>query len=245
MKKSLALGSLLLLVFSLIPAAAQSSSAASILEKMIEAGGGRKALEAITDTTSSGEMEMIAMTMNGTMTMYHKEPGMTRQDMEIMGRTMTQAYDGEVAWITNPQAQTAQEAPSEMHEYSKRGALEMGNSLLLDPEKYGVTHTLKGKENLEGSDYYRLERVFPGGTTTVLFIDPQTYFVYKQVQKSLNMMGSEVEQDIYFSDYKEVDGIMFAHTMTIHQGGEIFAIITITDVKFNSGLDDSFFKMEK
>jgi outer membrane lipoprotein-sorting protein len=42
-----------------------------------------------------------------------------------------------------------------------------------------------------------------------------------------------------------VEGIPFPFSMTINQGGEIFAIITMSDVKFNSGLDDSLFKMEK
>jgi outer membrane lipoprotein-sorting protein len=245
MKKTMAIGSLFLLFLTLGPAAAQSLSVSDILEKVVEANGGRKALEAITDTTITGGMEMIPMAINGSVTIYHKEPGMTRQDMSFMGMTMTQAFDGETAWFTNPQTQAAQEAPAEMQDYSKRGALEMGNSLLLDPESFGVTHNLKGKETIEGSDYYVLERVYPDGTTTALFIDSQKYFVHKQIQKSLNMVGSEVEQEIIYSDYKDVEGIPFPFTMTIMQEGEVFGIITIADVKFNSGLEDALFKMEK
>ncbi len=245
MKKTLTVGISALLLSSLVLTFAHAQSAAEILEKMIEASGGRKALEAIKDTTMSGEADMISMGMTGSMTMYHKEPGMTRQDMEFMGMVMTQAFDGEVAWFTNPQTSAAQAAPAEMQEYSKKGALEMGNSILLDPAKFGVSHEFKGKETIEGKEYYLLERVFESGDTTTFFIDPQTFYVYKQKQKSLDMMGGEVDQEIVFSDYRKVDGIPFPFTMTIFQQGEEFAVITMTEVKFNSGLEDSFFKMEK
>lgn len=245
MKKTLTVGISALLLSSLVLTFAHAQSAAEILEKMIEASGGRKALKAIKDTTMSGEADMIPMRMTGSMTMYHKEPGMTRQDMEFMGMVMTQAFDGEVAWFTNPQTGAAQAAPAEMQEYSKKGALEMGNSILLDPAKFGVSHEFKGKETIDGKEYYLLERVFASGDTTTFFIDPQTFYVYKQKQKSLDMMGGEVDQEIVFSDYRKVDGIPIPFTMTIFQQGEEFAVITMTEVKFNSGLEDSFFKMEK
>jgi len=57
-------------------------------------------------------------------------------------------------------------------------------------------------------------------------------------------MGVEVEQEIILSDYKKVSGVMFAHTMTIIQEGEEFGKMTLTEVKFNTGLEDSFFKMK-
>jgi len=244
MKKTLAFGITALLLSSLAMTVAYAQSADDILEKMIEANGGRKALEAIKDTTISGEAEMIPMAMSGTVTMYHKEPGMTRQDMEFRGMVMTQAFDGDTAWYTNQTGAPAA-APAEMQAYSEKAALERGNSPLLDPAKFGITHHLKGKETIEGKEYYLLERVFESGDTTTLFIDTQTFYVFKQRQNTLDMVGSEVEQDLIFSDYKKVDGILFPFTITINQGGEVFLIITATTVKFNSGLEDSFFKMEK
>jgi outer membrane lipoprotein-sorting protein len=245
MKKLLTLGLSVLLLGSLVSSFVNAQTADEILKKMIEAGGGRKALEAIKDTTVSGDAEMPAMGISGSVTTYHKEPGMTRQDMEFMGMVMTQAFDGEIAWFTNPQTGTVDEAPAEMQEYSKKGALEMGNSLLLDPEKFGASHEFKGKETIEGKEYLVLERAFESGDISTLFIDPQTYYVMRQRQMSMDLMGGESEQEIVFSDYKKVEGIPYPFSMTIYQGGEELAIITMTEVKFNSGLEDSFFKMEK
>jgi len=75
-------------------ALAQAQTAKDILDKMIEAQGGRKALEAIKDTTTVGGMEMVQMGMNGSITMYQKEPNKMRMDIEVMGMIITRAFDG-------------------------------------------------------------------------------------------------------------------------------------------------------
>ena len=69
---------------------------------MIEAQGGRKALAAIKDTTISGTIEMPQMGISGSITIYQKEPDKMRMDMEFMGMVITQAYDGQNAWMVNP-----------------------------------------------------------------------------------------------------------------------------------------------
>ena len=55
----------------------------------------------------------------------------------------------------------------------------------------------------------------------------------------------ETEWETIFTDYREVDGIVVAYNLVIFEGGEEGITLTVTDVKFNSGLEDSFFKMEK
>ena len=90
MKKTMTFGIAALLLGSLVSSSAHAQTAAEVLEKMIEANGGRKALEAIKDTTISGNAEMPSMGVSGSVTTYHKEPGMTRQDMNI-------------GWATKPQ----------------------------------------------------------------------------------------------------------------------------------------------
>ncbi len=61
----------------------------------------------------------------------------------------------------------------------------------------------------------------------------------------LNQMGVEVEGETILSDYKKVEGIMVPHTITTYQDGEEYMKITITEGSFNSGLEDSLFKMSE
>ena len=231
--------SLLLISFLAIPA--KSQSAPDILEKMIDAMGGRKALEKIKDTTISGSMELTQMGLNATMTIYQKEPNKSRFDIEVMGMMITQAFDGEVAWAVNPQTGMTEEMPADQAEYMKRQSL--GNVVFLDPKKMGITFSYKGKENIEGKDYFVLEQAYADGYKSTLHIDPDTHLAFKGTGLTLNNMGVEVEAETFFSDYKKVDGIMTAHTLVSNQDGEEFMTLTITEVKFNSALEDSLFSM--
>ncbi|MFQ5722590.1 MAG: outer membrane lipoprotein carrier protein LolA [Candidatus Aminicenantales bacterium] len=243
MKKIITVSFLSLFLMSLLTFPGFCQKPSDILEKMIEAQGGRKLLERIKDTTVSGTIEMIQFGMNGSLTMYQKEPNKMRMDIEVMGMVITQAFDGETAWWINPQTGSSEEMPERQAEDMKRQAL--GNDSLLHPEKYGITYTFKGKEQIEGKDYLVLEQTFSDGFQATLYIDPQTYLTYKTKGTTTNQMGVEVEGETYFSDYKKVEGMMVPHTLTIYQDGEEFMKMSITEITFNSGLEDDLFKMSE
>jgi outer membrane lipoprotein-sorting protein len=229
-----------LFLFGILASPGTSQTTEEIVAKMIKAQGGKAALEKIKDTTLSGTMEIVQMGMSGTLTYYHKEPNKMRMDMEFMGMVMTQAYDGENAWGVNPQTGGIEDMPEDQAKDMQRQAL--GNDAVLHPEKYGITYAYKGKETIEGKDYYVLEQTFEDGFTTTLYIDTNTGLLYKSKSKGTGMMGGEVDQEVLVSDYKKVEGLMVAHKMQIIQEGEEAITMTFTDVKFNSGLEDTFFK---
>jgi len=243
MKKFLSFCLLSSLVFYLSVSAGFSQDASKILKKMIDAQGGKKTLESIKDSTLSGTMEMIQAGITGSITLYQKEPNKMRMDGEVMGMVITQAYDGETAWMINPQTGTAEKLPEQAAEEVKRQAL--GNDALLNPEKYGITYTYIGKENIDGKDYFVLEQIFSDGFKASLYIDSQTYLTYKTKATTVNQMGVEVLAETILSDYKEVEGMMVPHTLIIFQDGQEFMIMTITEAKFNTGLEDSLFTMQE
>jgi len=66
-------------------------------------------------------------------------------------------------------------------------------------------------------------------------------FLEKMI-KAQGMMGGEVEEETFLSDYRKVNGVMIAHTMTaLHDGEQVFTM-SYTEVKLNTGLEDSLFK---
>jgi len=243
MKKFLSFCLLSSLVFYLSVSAGFSQDTGKILKKMIDAQGGKKTLESIKDSTLSGTMEMIQAGITGSITLYQKEPNKMRMDGEVMGMVITQAYDGETAWMINPQTGTAEKLPEQAAEEVKRQAL--GNDALLNPEKYGITYTYIGKENIDGKDYFVLEQTFSDGFKASLYIDSQTYLTYKTKATTVNQMGVEVLAETILSDYKKVEGMMVPHTLTIFQDGQEFMTMTITEAKFNTGLEDSLFTMQE
>jgi outer membrane lipoprotein-sorting protein len=241
MKKILSLCVLGVFLFGSIVSLTYAQKATDILEKMIDAQGGRKLLESVKDTTMIGTMEIASVGMSGTLTMYLKEPNKVRMDMEMMGMVITMAYDGESAWWINPQTGATEEMPADQAEEIIR--LARGSDILLNPDKHGVTYELKENETLEGKEYYVLEQSFPDGFKMTMYIDAQTYLPYKSVSKQIQM-GVEVEAEAFLSDWKKVEGIMTAHTNKIYQNGEEVMTMAFTEVKYNTGIEDSLFKMD-
>ncbi len=223
------------------PGLAQTSE--EIVAKMIEAQGGRAALEKIEDMTLTGTLEIVSMGISGSLTLYRKEPDKVRMDMEFMGMVMTNAFDGENAWGVDPSTGSVQDMPEDQAKEFKRMAL--GNQALLNPKKYGITYTFKGKETIEGQDYLVVEQAYDDGEKETLYLDAKTYLLYKSKSMSANMAGIEVDTETFTSDYKKVDGLTLAHSMRIVQEGEESMVMTFTEATFNTGLEDSFFKKEE
>ena len=228
------------LIFSFLAGQTYGQSADEILEKMIKAQGGREKLAAIKDTTATHSFEMPAMGMSGEMMQYHKEPNLLRIDSEVMG--LTQAYDGETAWMFNHQTGASEKMPEWAAEMFKRETY--GNDALLNPEKYGISYALKDNEKIESKEYFVLVQTFNDGYTVTIYVDPEAYLIYKTKSTILDQMMLETESEIIYSNYKEVDGTMVAFDVTIYEGGEIDIIFTTSEIKYNTGLEDSLFKME-
>jgi len=244
MKKIFSLCLLTVFVLSFVSSPSFGEDVSEIVKKMIDAQGGRKLLESIKDTTVTGDIEITQMGLTGTMTMYQKEPNKSRQDIEVMGMVITNAFDGEMGWMINPQTGSSEELPEEMAAEAKRNALSQGNSFILNPEKFGAKYTFKAKEKVDDRDCLVLTLVYADGHETTMYVDAETYLLHKTVQMVTNQMGVEVEQEMIFADYKKVDGFVYPFTVTIIQDGEEFGIMTTTEVKINSGLEDSLFEME-
>lgn len=151
---------------ALIQAPASGQTAKEILAKWIEAQGGAQALAAVKDTTITGNIQLVSMGISGTATMYQKEPNMMRLDIEVMGMVITQAFDGQTAWMVDPQTGATTEMPENASQEFKRQAL--GNDAVLNPEKYGITYDYKGKETLENKEYLVLEQTMSDGHKTTL-----------------------------------------------------------------------------
>ena len=203
MKKIFSLCLFSFILLSLASSYGFCQSAEEILENMIKAGGGRKVLEKIKDTTVTGTAEIVPLGLSAEITIYQKEPHKMRLDFSVMGTVITQAYDGETAWGVNFQTGAAEEMGEQEAEYFRRDAY--GNAALLNPAKFDITYSLKGKEKIEGKDYYLLEQAHADGYKALLYIDSETYLTYKVKAKALGQTGLEVESETFLSDYKEVE----------------------------------------
>jgi outer membrane lipoprotein-sorting protein len=241
MKRILSLSILCLFLLTLTAYPGFGQTVQEILKKMVEAQGGKEVYEGIKDMTLSGNLEIVQQGWTAALTIYKKEPDRRRTDIEIQGMLITQAYDGQTAWGTNQQTLTNEVFSGEQAASLKREALPIVSFLY--PEKYGISFVYKGKEKLENKDYFVLEESFADGFKSTLYVDPETYLTYKTKSKRTTQTG-EVEAEQFNSDYKKVDGRTIAHRMVTYTNGQEYMRIIISKVSFNSGLDDSLFKMK-
>ncbi|OGD21876.1 MAG: hypothetical protein A2W03_10845 [Candidatus Aminicenantes bacterium RBG_16_63_16] len=244
MRKSTAIIACGLLALALVCGTAQAQTSQEVVAKMIEAQGGAKALAAVKDTTINATVELVSMGMNGTLTMYQKEPNMMRMDIEIMGMVITQAYDGAVAWMVNPQTGATEQMPEPAAQAMKRQAL--GNGALLTPEKYGIKYEYKGKEKIDTKEYLVLEQTTADGHKTTMYLDPGSNLPYKAKGMEIDAQtNAEVMTESVFGDYRKEGDITIAHSLTTVRDGQEFMKLSINKVTFNSNLEDAFFKMSK
>lgn len=244
MKKICSIFILSFILVALMTSPGSGQTAEEIIKKMIEVQGGKKVFESIKDMTLSGTLEVVQQGLSGSITVCKKEPDKMRKDIEIMGMVVTQAYDGKTAWWINiHQNGNTEEMEEQQAAEMKRQSLPIIS--LLYPEKYGFSFDNKGKEKIEDKDYFVIEETYPDGFKATLYVDTETYLIYKAKAKIMSPMGFEVESEQFTSDYKKVDGMIVAHSMVTFVEGEEYMKIAITSVKFNTGLEDSFFKMNQ
>jgi hypothetical protein len=78
-------------------------SAETVLNKFLDATGGRAALEKRHNQVEHGTVEMAAMGIKGDMIIYEAEPNKNRMVIDLTGiGKIESGTDGTIAWENNP-----------------------------------------------------------------------------------------------------------------------------------------------
>jgi outer membrane lipoprotein-sorting protein len=242
MKKTVLIASLGIFLLGVNLTQIKGQTTNEILKEMIQAQGGKDAIEKIKDMTITGTIEVPQQGLSVSFTQYKKEPDKRRIEMKVMGTAQVQVYDGKRAWELNPQTGEAIEIPGKDAIDIKRGSLAL--AWMLDPEKYGISMAVKERARIDGKYYLVLEQVYSDGGQVILYVDPHTYLTFMIKSTMLDEMMVEVETDTIFSDYKSVKGYTMAHKMVSYLRGKEYMRIFYKKVKINSGLRDHLFRLQ-
>lgn len=215
-----------------------------VIEKNIEAKGGREKLEAVKSMKTTGKLFAMGG-MEAPFTMYNKRPDHYRFEATIQGMSMVQAYDGETAWSIMPfGGSTEPQKIPDMQAQSTKQQADM-DGFLLNYKERGYKVELVGKEEVEGTEVYHLKLTNLGmleGMTIDIYLDAEHFIEIKQ-----SMKGSFEEQafevDTYMGDYKEVEGMMMAHSIDVKMGGQTVSTLVLEKIEINAEIDDSIFTM--
>lgn len=224
-----------------IPASGQTMD--EIRNAMIKAQGGKAVIEKIKDMTVTGVIEVPQQDLNVSFIQYKKEPDKRRIEMKVMGTVQVQGFDGERAWEMDPLTKTAIEIPGKDAVDIKRGSLAL--SWILNPEKSGISLVLKGKEKIDGKDYFVIEQIYSGGDKETLYVNSETFLIFKIKSSILDEMMVEVETETNLTDYKSVGGYVMAHKLISFLHGKEYMRLIYKKVKLNTGLNNSLFMVLK
>ncbi|MCK4764055.1 MAG: outer membrane lipoprotein-sorting protein [Candidatus Aminicenantes bacterium] len=225
----------------MVGALCQAQSVDEIISKNLEVKGGAEKIRALKTIKANTKTGMGGMEIKGTM--WFKHPNMFKMEMLISEKKMIFAFDGSVAWQVSPLtgSEDPQELTGQMAEMVKDNA-DMMDDPFLDYKKKGFKYELVGKEDMEGTQVFKLKLIKKSGKIVYFFLDAESFIEIKSIMT--NKIGEQdITTEMFYGDYKEVAGVMYPHSIATKQNGQDQGTIVFESVEPNVELDDAFFKM--
>jgi outer membrane lipoprotein-sorting protein len=232
-----------LLLAGLIAMAAQAQTVDEIIAKNIEAKGGLDKLKAVQSMRISGKM-MVGPGMEAPMVIEMARPHKVRMEFTFQGMTGIQAYDGKGGWSVMPFMGKKEPEPMSADDLKQAEDQADIDGPLVDYKEKGNQVEYLGKDEVEGTPVHKLKITKKNGDVQTLYLDADSYLEIKAEGKS-KVRGQEIEGETTFGDYKEVGGLVFAHSIQSKMKGAQGPGQTITfeKVEINPDIPASRFDM--
>ena len=240
MRKTILLGAVVALLA--LPVVAEDLTLDQVLENHYEALGGLDAIKGMETATFVGRMAM-GPGGEAPFKMYFKRPMKARMEFTMQGMTGIQAYDGETAWMIMPFM--GKSDPEVMADDQAKNMQEQADidGPLVDWKEKGHPVELIGMEDVDGTEAYKIKVDLANGDVRHHYLDSEYFITIKQEGKT-TMQGNEVEFETILSDYKEVGGLMFPHSIESKpKGAPAGQVITIDEIEVGIEVSDDLFAM--
>lgn len=212
-----------------------SQTADEIINKHIEAIGGADAWRKINSVKVEGKMQGQGFEAEITQTVLHGKG--SKQEITLMGMTGFSTVTTSAGWNFMPfQGQTAPEAMTAEDIAESQDQLD-AQGVLVDYATKGHTVEFLGKDDVDGTECYKLKVNKKGGTPETMYIDTKNNYLIRSVSiRKAN--GQEVETTTNFSNYEKLpEGIVLAKSMTLP-----FGELNLTKITINGTVDEAIFK---
>jgi hypothetical protein len=231
----------IIFLFLVVSNSATSQTVDEVIGKHIAAIGGKEKLAALKTAKITSNLDMQGMKLPIVVTVVNNKA--VRSELTFQGMSQVSAMRDGSGWYISPfQGKTE---PEKMNEEMLRESKEQSDlsGPLFNYKEKGNTVELVGKEEMEGTDVYKLKVTLKSGNVSYQYIDANTYLLLKETKKQ-KFEDREIESETLYSNYKMVDGVNFAFAIEIRQVGESTGqTMTIDNVEVNLKVDDSIFEM--
>lgn len=216
---------LLFLVLVISVPQAVAGPADKIISRYKKAVGEKQAAKlkstVVTGTISAGQ------SAPGSLLLRSASDGAFRIDIESGAYKLTECYNGRSAWRRDSSGLRTL-IGTEAGRMRLRSLLAAGR--LLDISKRKISALPADKEKIDGTDAQAVD--FSIGDARVrIYFDSASGLPVKQVHET-----PEGDEEIFFSDYRKVDGVMEAHALKIkNKAGEF--LVTVDRVEHNTTIE--------
>jgi outer membrane lipoprotein-sorting protein len=215
-----------------------AQSANDIINKNIEAMGGRDKLSRLNSVYEEMTTSVMGQDIPAKIWIVN-EKGM-RTEMTVMGQQMITVITADTGWMINPMTgnNTPQPLPSNILKQSL-GKMDLRGQLM-DYMNQGFTATLLGKEADGSKEAYKIKLVKSGQPTFTFYIDVSSYLISK-IATDANTNGQNTAVIVVMSDYRKTpEGYFFPFLTTIEAGSSEIKS-QITKLTINPAVDPSLF----
>jgi zinc protease len=207
--------------------------ASQLLDKYLAALGGQANLEKATSRISRGKLEILPVNITAPVTISAKAPNNLLIQIEGGNElgNVSQGFNGTVAWSKDPQSGIKILSGDKLEKAKQDAEFYRPLKLKTRYEKLAVKELTK----VGNRPAYRLEATL-GKQQDVLYFDSETGLLLR-----LDTNTSEQTTEVYFEDYREVDGIKLPFT-TRQKLGLSEVTLRLTEVKHNLDLATKLFE---
>ena len=222
---------------SLFSFTVSAQTADEVVAKHIEALGGKEKLATLKSLRMETNLSVQGMEIPVIVTRVHNVG--QRVDISAMGMDGYIINTPTAGWSYMPfMGQSAAEAMPEDQVKEAADELDL-QGVLFNYQEKGNKVELLGKEDVDGTECFKLKLTTKAGKERTFFVDPKNYYILRTVAKAV-VMGQEQEVTVNYGDYKKTEeGFVFAHTIggAFGQGD-----MTVTKLEINKPVDEKVFK---
>lgn len=204
----------------------------ALLAHHLEVLGGKAAVEAITNTRVTANVETGGI--KGTIVTVFAAPDKEFEEDHLGILHITQGYDGKTAWQRDTNGNIRPLAGEELRDLRVQ--------LYFDTNSYVIPGRIPGTMTLRpapepGTGNWIVDALPEGGKPTTLFFDPKTWFIVKEQH-----LDDNVQVTTTYDDYRTVDGVRFPFLTKTTNGTPRYDITgTVTRIENNVTLSPGLF----
>jgi predicted Zn-dependent peptidase len=203
----------------------------TIFENYLNAIGGLDEINKIKSISTIATVKIQNAPFSPTAEIKQKHPNLNSLVMTVegMGTLMSQKFDGENGYIE----QMGQKIPFEEDQInSEKEKLGLFEETYLDSNKMEIISL----NPIDGKDLYKIK---VNGKSFRYYDAATNLLIIKE--ETVNVAGNEITSITKYSNYKEIEGVLFPYKREITSGPQT-VVFEISSIKFNEEIDDSFFK---